>query len=134
MWKTGLARRFSTGFPHTYPPVFHIPLTRRGRPGIPSQPAETGSRPFLARALPPSRPGPAAGSSIARKEHTTSAADIAVLIAAGANAAGVLLGVGAISQKLTDVRDDMRQIRQDIQSCLQTLVLRQTPGNQGKPD
>jgi len=47
---------------------------------------------------------------------------IAILIAAAANAATVILGVGKLQQKLDDVRDDMREIRTSIQNCLQALV------------
>lgn len=61
------------------------------------------------------------------------ATDIAIIIAAGANAAGVLIGVGALNQKLTDVRDDMRALRSDVQNALQTLLLTHKPGNPGEP-
>jgi glutamate dehydrogenase/leucine dehydrogenase len=48
---------------------------------------------------------------------------IAVIIAASANAAGVIVAVGQLSQKLTDVRDDMREIRNAIQNCLALVIL-----------
>lgn len=68
-----------------------------------------------------------------RKETPTNATDIAIIIAAAANAAGVLVGVGKLNQHLTDVRDDMRALRHDVQSCLQTMLLLIKPGNPGEP-
>jgi hypothetical protein len=51
------------------------------------------------------------------------AESVAVIIAAGAQAASVILGIGQLTQKLADVREDMREIRSSLQSCLQILVI-----------
>ena len=60
---------------------------------------------------------------------------IAILIAAAANAATVILGVGKLQQKLDDVRDDIREIRTSIQNCLQALVAdRPQPPRPRSPD
>lgn len=54
---------------------------------------------------------------------------IAVLVAAGAQALTVLLGLGRVQQAIKDVRDDMRETRMSIQSCLQALILAGHPAN-----
>lgn len=123
MWKTSGAPCLSTGFPHTYPPVFHIPLTTRRWPAQGRQSAESGFLTASARAGPRSGPGGILFHGIARKEHTTTASEIAIVIAAGANAAGVILGLGQLKQALTDIRDDIRALRTENQSFLQTLLV-----------
>lgn len=61
------------------------------------------------------------------------ATDIAIIIAAGANAAGIIVGIGQLKQSMADIRDDIRAQRQELQSCLQTLLLLIKPGNPGEP-
>jgi hypothetical protein len=61
------------------------------------------------------------------------ATDIAIIIAAGANAAGIIVGIGQLKQSMSDIRDDIRAQRQELQSCLQTLLLLIKPGNPGEP-
>lgn len=68
-----------------------------------------------------------------RKELTTTATDITIIIAAAANAAGIVVGLGQLKQALADIRDDVRAQRHELQSCLQTLLLLIKPGNPGEP-
>lgn len=89
----------STGYPHSYPPVFHIPVSH---------------------------------DVTLRKELTTTAPEITIIIAAAANAAGIIVGLGQLKQSLSDIRDDIRAQRTELQSCLQTLLLLIKPGNPGE--
>lgn len=73
-----------------------------------------------------------AGLFLRREEHCTTATEISVIVAAGANAAGVILGIGRIQQAVSDIRDDINGVRQDIQSCLQTLLLTKQAGPPGE--
>jgi hypothetical protein len=61
-----------------------------------------------------------------------SATDIAIIIAAGANAAGVIIGLGQLRQSLADVRDDIREMRASLQAFLQAMALKQPPSHEGK--
>ena len=60
------------------------------------------------------------------------ASDIAIIIAAAANAGAVLIGLGRLQGKIEDVRQDMRSLSQDTRSCLQTLLLLIKPANPGE--
>jgi hypothetical protein len=55
------------------------------------------------------------------------AGDITIIIAAAAQAASVIIGIGALNQKLTDVRDDMRELRGSLQNFLQILAVSRCP-------
>ena len=61
-----------------------------------------------------------------------SATDIAIIVAAGANAAGVIIGLGQLRQSLDDVRDDIREMRASLQAFLQAMALKQSPADTGK--
>jgi hypothetical protein len=57
---------------------------------------------------------------------------IAIISAALVQAGAVVIALGRIQQGISDVRDDMRAIRQDIQSCLTTLLLVKQAGSPGE--
>jgi hypothetical protein len=59
--------------------------------------------------------------------------ETAIIIAAATNAAGVLLGLGAVRQAINDIRDDIRGVRTDVQHCLETLIITARTGNSDKP-
>lgn len=51
------------------------------------------------------------------------ASDVAVIVAAAAQAATVILGIGRLRQSLSDVRDDVKDMRAALQSFLVALAL-----------
>jgi glycerol dehydrogenase-like iron-containing ADH family enzyme len=59
--------------------------------------------------------------------------DIAVIVGAAAEVATLIAGIGSLSSKISEMRDDTRALRQDIQSCLQTMLLLIKSGNPGEP-
>ena len=103
----------------TFAPVIHIVIHRF------STFAGHASCSSRARATTQTKP--------ARTEVATSGTEIAIVIGAAANAAGVIVGLGRVQQSLTDIRDDIRATREEVSSCLKTLLLLIKPGNPGQP-
>lgn len=105
----------STSYPHSFPPVIHIARATRSGARAPAR----------------------EGTDRARQETTITGTEVAIIIGAGTNAIGVILAAGQISgkliSKLDDMREDMRSIRQDIQSCLTTLIITAHDGKPIKP-